>query len=233
MGTEAARPRICASIGAMSLVEMVEKAERALSLGSDLVEFRMDMLDGRPSAEEIGRSLKKFARVAVVTVRPKGEGGRFSGSEGERLELISRLAEMRPVYLDVELSTASANGGWLSSLPAKVERIVSWHDFQGTPRIEALRETCESELEHGAVAKVVTTANKVEDNLRNLELCRERPGSVVSFCMGELGSVSRVMSMEMGAPIAYAALPDEAVAPGQLSIPAMLEFRGLVGGRGR
>ena len=30
------------------------------------------------------------------------------------------------------------------------------------------------------------------------------------------------------APLVYAALPNEAVAPGQLSIPAMIEFRGLV-----
>jgi 3-dehydroquinate dehydratase len=39
------------------------------------------------------------------------------------------------------------------------------------------------------------------------------------------------MSMGMRAPLVYAALPDEGVAPGQLSIRAMVEFRGLVARR--
>jgi 3-dehydroquinate dehydratase type I len=172
-----AQSKICASIGAGSLNEMVKKADRALSLGSDLVEFRIDTLVGAPSAAEAVRRLKRFARVAVVTVRSNREGGRFPGGEEERLGLISRLAEIDPAYLDVELATATENAEWLRSLPTKVRRIVSWHDFRGTPEIASLRSICEKELERGAVAKVVTTATKVEDNLDALRLCNERPGS--------------------------------------------------------
>lgn len=225
------RPKLCASIAAGSLEAMARKAARALALGSDLVELRIDTLEDAPSASAAIRSLGKFAPVAVVTVRSGREGGRFSASEGERLTLISRLAAMNPAYLDVELATVTENREWLRSLPKEVGRIVSWHDFHGTPGMARLRAICRRELERGEIAKVVTTARRMEDNLRTLRLCEERRGGVVAFCMGELGSVSRLVSMEMGAPLVYAALPNETVAPGQLSIPTMLELRGLMARR--
>lgn len=206
---------------------MGRKAERALRLGSDLAEFRVDTLEGAVEPDGIASALGRFARRAVFTVRSSREGGRFVGSEEERLGLISQLAEMKPAYLDVELSTAARNDEWLRSLPKSVPRIVSWHDFEGTPAMSALRRTCQQGLEHGSVAKVVTTATKIEDNLRTVRLCEENRGKAVSFCMGEAGAVSRVVSMGVGAPIVYAALPNDAVAPGQLSIPTMVEFRGL------
>ena len=80
----------------------------------------------------------------------------------------------------------------------------------------------------GAVAKVVTTAKSVDDNATTLRLCSEFPGRVVSFCMGELGLPSRLMSMFFQSPILYSALPNEPVAPGQLSIQTMLAFRSLI-----
>ena len=75
---------------------------------------------------------------------------------------------------------------------------------------------------------MVTTATSVDDNLTTLALCRDEPGRIVSFCMGELGTVSRVLSMSMGAPIVYASIPNEAVAPGQLSISTMRRLRSMV-----
>lgn len=219
------RSMVCASIGAGSSEEMEFKARLALETGADLVELRIDLLP-KPTADETASLVKGLARKAVVTVRPRGEGGRFDGEESARLALISDLAGLGPAYLDVELSTTEANPEWLRSLPEGVRRIVSWHDFAGTPGMSALRGACAEELERGAIAKVVTTATRVEDNLTTVALCRENPGRAVSFCMGELGVVSRVLSIG-AAPLVYASLPNEAVAPGQLSIPTMLEFRGL------
>ena len=81
---------------------------------------------------------------------------------------------------------------------------------------------------HGSVAKAVTTATSVEDNLTTLTLCSDKPGRIVAFCMGGLGAVSRVVSMRMGAPLVYASIPNEAVAPGQLSISTMRTLLGMV-----
>jgi 3-dehydroquinate dehydratase-1 len=224
--TKIVEPLLCTSVAADTPVELARKASLALSLGSDLVELRIDKLRGAPRG--LGPELSALTQSAIITVRSSMEGGSFAGSEAERLDVISRLAETGPAYLDVELSTLKANEDWARSLPEEVERIVSWHDFRGTPPLEALRATCEEELGLGSLAKVVTTAGSVDDNLTTLTLCGDSPGKVISFCMGELGTVSRVVSMRMGAPLAYVCLPNEAVAPGQLSLPTMRELRSMV-----
>jgi 3-dehydroquinate dehydratase type I len=220
-------PLLCASVGADSLRELAKKASLAFSLGSDLVELRIDRLAGDDAPRELESALSRFATRAILTVRSRREGGSFARGEADRLRLISRLAEMRPAYIDVELATAKANKKWADSLPKDVEKIVSWHDFERTPALKALRAVREEELGHGSIAKVITTARGVEDNLTTLTLCRDRPGKVVSFCMGELGTVSRVVSMSLGAPLVYASLPNEPVAPGQLSIPVMQVLRSM------
>jgi len=221
-------PLLCTSVGADSPGELTSKAKLAFSLGSDLVEFRIDRLTGGEALHELESELARFARRAIITVRSSREGGGFMGSEGHRLNLISRLAEMRPAFLDIELDTARENKEWVKALPKEVKRIVSWHDFKGTPPLKELRSICREELGFGSLAKVVTTAKSADDNITTLALCGGKPGKVVSFCMGELGTVSRVVAMRMGAPLVYASIPNEAVAPGQLSISTMRQLRRMV-----
>jgi 3-dehydroquinate dehydratase type I len=220
--------QLCTSVGGDSPEELAEKAKLAFSLGSDLVEFRIDGLKKGISPRELKGELSAFARRAIFTVRSGREGGAFGGSESERLDLISHLAEMRPAYLDIELSTAKENKKWLESLPREVERIASWHDFKDTPGLEALRSIREEELDYGVLAKVVTTAKSVDDNITTLSLCADEPSKTISFCMGGLGTLSRVVSMRLGAPLAYVSIPNEAVAPGQLSISTMRALRRMV-----
>lgn len=191
------------------------------------MELRIDRLTLESGPRELEAELSAFARRAVITVRSRSEGGGFEGSEADRLDMISRLAKVGQAYLDIELATAKSNPKWLKSLPKGVERIVSWHDFRGTPKLPALERICEEELAYGSLAKVVTTAKSVDDNVTTLELCTRNPGKAVSFCMGELGSVSRVVSMRT-APLVYASIPNEAVAPGQFSISAMIRLRRMV-----
>jgi 3-dehydroquinate dehydratase type I len=220
--------KLCTSVSADAPEELAGKAAIAFSLGSDLVELRIDRLTKGISPRELEAELSVFARRAVFTVRSSREGGRFRGSEAQRLDLISRLADMGPAYLDIELDTAKENRRWVKSLPKDVERIASWHDFKGTPELEALRSIREEELDYGSLAKVVTTAQSADDNLTTLALCADEPGKTISFCMGELGTLSRVVSMRLGAPLAYVSIPNEAVAPGQLSISTMRTLRSMV-----
>ncbi len=227
MAKKRVETRLCTSVGAGSVGQLARKATLALSLGTDLVELRIDKLTGDPSGD-LETKLSSLSERAIITVRSRREGGSFSGSEAERLELISRLAKMGPAFVDIELATAKENRIWVEAMPRRVRRIVSWHDFEGTPDLARLRTVSKEALGHGSIAKVVTTATSVDDNTRTLALCEEKPGKVISFCMGELGTVSRVTSMRLGAPIAYASLPGEAVAPGQLSISTMQTLRRMV-----
>lgn len=217
--------RICTTISAKTAVEAARKAATAFALGTDLVELRADLL-ARPEEAE-SEELSHLSRKSVVTVRRKEEGGGFDGPEGERLALISRLAKKNPLFLDVELRTAKTNQDWLDSLSKRPTRIVSWHDFTGTRETRELKKIRQEASSYGGLVKIVTTARSAEDNWKVLKLYKDEPRGLIAFCMGGAGTVSRLVSLQLGSPIAYAALPDETVAPGQLPVTTMVELKRL------
>ena len=132
--------------------------------------------------------------------------------------------------------------------------IRSYHDFEGTDSLEALKAIVEKCVYHGAdMVKVVTLAQSEADIDKILALyqwCREEKisgnerigalsdGGLIAFCMGEEGRSSRLDCLKYGAPYTYAALTeDEAAAPGQWATAPMRKavygdfpFIGGVGG---
>jgi 3-dehydroquinate dehydratase type I len=84
----------------------------------------------------------------------------------------------------------------------------------------------------GDVSKIVTTAKKTEDNRRVLRLYEEDPEALIAFCMGGAGTASRLASLQLGSPVTYASLPNEPVAPGQLSVTTVVGLKMLWERRG-
>ena len=116
--------------------------------------------------------------------------------------------------------------------------IRSYHDFEGTDSLEALKAIVEKCVYHGAdMVKIVTMAQSEADIDKILALyqwCREEKasgnerigalsdGGLIAFCMGEEGRSSRQDCLRFGAPYTYAALSeDEAAAPGQWATAPM------------
>ena len=116
--------------------------------------------------------------------------------------------------------------------------IRSYHDFEGTDSLEALKAIVEKCVYHGAdMVKIVTLAQSEADIDKILALyqwCREEKisgndrigalsdGGLIAFCMGEEGRSSRLDCLKYGAPYTYAALTeDEAAAPGQWATAPM------------
>ena len=115
--------------------------------------------------------------------------------------------------------------------------IRSYHDFEGTASVDALRTLVVKCHYHGAdMVKIATTASSQEDAERVLSLyewCGAMQGTdmenladggLIAFCMGEAGRESRLECLRRGAPFTYAALDgDEAVAPGQWPMSEMMK----------
>ena len=116
--------------------------------------------------------------------------------------------------------------------------IRSYHDFEGTDSLEALKAIVEKCVYHGAdMVKIVTLAQSEADIDKILALyqwCREEKasgnerigalsdGGLIAFCMGEEGRSSRLDCLKFGAPYTYAALTEEeAAAPGQWATASM------------
>ena len=142
-----------------------------------------------------------------------------------------RAIEAGARYVDVELEAEKQMSKRVRQAAHENGTVFirSYHDFEGTDSLEALKAIVEKCVYHGAdLVKIVTAANSPEDAQKVLALydwCRsysdERiaalaDGGLVAFCMGEDGRQSRLDCLKKGAPYTYAALTEEeAAAPGQ------------------
>jgi len=113
--------------------------------------------------------------------------------------------------------------------------IVSSHDFVNTPSERSLKQ----KLEEGAalapdILKIVSRADTQEDNLKSLGLipyARKNGQEIISFCMGDKGRMSRVMSLFLGAYMGFASLSKgEESASGQLSLAEMITVLSTLSG---
>jgi 3-dehydroquinate dehydratase-1 len=220
---------VCTTVSAETPEEMVQKASSAFVYGSDLVELRFDLL--RSPDAKVPQEVARIFPRSVITARRGDEGGAFSGTEAERLDLLSRLDELRPRFMDVELRTARENPKWFAALPRTTPKIVSWHDLSGTPSLRVLEKARSAASSLGQVAKIVTKATRFEDSLRVLRLYGKGPGGLVAFSTGPAGAASRLVSMQLGSPVIYASLPGEPVAPGQISVETVAGLKKIWGGR--
>jgi 3-dehydroquinate dehydratase type I len=210
---------ICVSIGEADPAVACERAQRALSLGASLVELRTDYwptLD----VEALQKAAGEFMTRCVLTCRPRWDGGRYAKSEADRATSLGQLAGLRPAYLDVELQALEASPDLRSSFPPELRLMVSWHDHNATPTTERLRDIYGRATKFSpSLVKLVPYARMMDDNASVLQLYQLCPrGTLLAFCMGREGAVSRLLAPVLGAPFTYAALTNVATADGQLPL---------------
>ena len=116
--------KTCVSIGEKTPAAIKKTLKIALRK-SDFVEVRFDFLktDQIPVALEM---IKRDLNRIVCTLRPKTEGGKFSGNENERITILKLIAEYNPFLLDVEFNTLKNNSSLAKYLKStKTKLLVS------------------------------------------------------------------------------------------------------------
>jgi len=226
-------PAVCGSVIGGRVEVMKAGLRRAVEQGADLVELRLDGLRDRRGWLE----LLKVKSPAILTNRPEREGGRFRGSEEERIEPLLEGIAAGAACVDIELSTEKAllEKVLSSAKKRRVSVLMSHHDQTSTPQADELIEAVKDMARAGCdIAKVVTFAEDREDSLRVLDfLVRaqdEVTVPVVAFATGEAGRLSRIAAPLLGSPIVYAAA-GKATAPGQFDVATTkMLVRKLLGG---
>lgn len=215
--------KTCVSIGETSPKKVVNLLRKALK-ESDYAEIRFDFIQPNKIPETL-QLCRKYLKRCVCTLRPKSEGGKFSGSEFERIAILKLIAEFEPFLIDVEFNILKKNKklrNYLSQTKSNV--LISWHDFKKTPKLNELVLKLNQMSKYSQYVKIVTTAKHVQDPAKVLALySRATKVHLIAFCMGEIGKISRIVSLYMGAPFTYVSL-GKAVAPGQYSLQ---EFKKL------
>lgn len=184
--------------------------------GAQLVELRLDWLSHMP---DLRRILKVKPTPVVVTCRRPDDKGRWKWTEEQRMTVLREAIVSGVDYVDLEVDIAA-------SVPrfGDTKRIISYHNFEETPLLlyDIYEELCTKDPD---IIKIVTMANTPSDNVRMLDLVAHAKVPTIGFCMGELGTMSRVLCGKFGSPFTYASFSSERqLAPGQLSFKDMHEL---------
>lgn len=197
----------------------------------DVVELRLDGLRTPLTAD----CITALDKPVLVTNRPAWEGGRFAGSEEQRVDFLLQAVHLGARYADIELQTSPEFRDRLLTEvhTAGAEVIVSHHDFRQTPPTDQLATILHRMMACGAdIGKIVTTASTADDVLRVLDLQRVAMATgfrLSAFCMGTAGTISRLATLYLGGWMTYVALaPEQATAPGQLTAHDMHTLTSLL-----
>ena len=237
---------ICTTIQNKNLEQILEALE-----GCEMAEIRLDRCDlSLRDIEECFTSdvpLVATCRIAdLMASEPSLQDSALTPQSREikaaqiAEKRLCKAIEAGARYVDVEIEAPKQMSKRVRNVAHENGTVFirSFHDFEGTDSLEALKAVVEKCCYHGAdVVKIVTTAHRQDDVDRVLSLyewCRESAasesgkvaslaeGGLIAFCMGNAGRQSRMDCLKAGAPYTYAAVSeDEAAAPGQWTASEM------------
>ncbi|XP_040385190.1 bifunctional 3-dehydroquinate dehydratase/shikimate dehydrogenase, chloroplastic-like isoform X2 [Oryza brachyantha] len=202
----AARPRtlLCVPATARAPREMAAEVAAAAALGADVAELRLDRLSGFAPRRDLPLLLAQPRPLpALVTYRPKWEGGEYEGDEEPRLEALLLAMEMGAEYVDVELKVADKFMKLISGKkPETCKIIVSSHNFENTPSAGELRNLVSQIQATGAdIVKIATTATEIVDVAKMFQVLahfHEKKVPIIGLVMNDRGFISRVLCPKFG-----------------------------------
>ena len=227
---------ICTTIQDRNLEQIFEALEHC-----EMAEIRLDRceLTAKESDELFSSDVPLVATCRIGEIA-KNDPTLQDLPEQSREIKAMQIAERRLIraveagarYVDVELEAPKQMSKRVRQAAHENGTIFirSYHDFEGTDSLEALKAVVEKCVYHGAdMVKVITTSHSEEDMEKVMALyewCRNNTedsrisaladGGLIAFCMGEAGKSSRLECLRHGAPYTYAALSeDDSAAPGQ------------------
>jgi 3-dehydroquinate dehydratase I len=212
------KPQICISIvnDDPALLKRVEPL-------ADLFEVRIDLI-GKGWQELAGHLPKPW----LACNRRVEEGGKWRGSEPDRINELLNAIGLGAGIIDIELATPGL-ARVVNKIKGKAACLISYHNNKETPQ-EKLREIVRQQLDAGAdICKVVTTARTFADNIAVLRLIQEFPGTkVVAFAMGAVGQISRVLCPLAGGYFTYASMAEgKESADGQIAVEYLRKIYGM------
>ena len=194
---------------------VIKVAKDCINKGADVLEFRIDALEN-PEISEIKKTIEEINFPMIATNRISTEGGSFKGTEEERFEILYECCDLVD-YVDIELQS---NDEYIKKIhDTGVTTIVSYHDFEKTPKLSEITYIVEKEQKLGDIAKVAFMPQDLDDTLTILAVLSHCEDTI-AISMGDLGSYTRVMASKFNSPITFAAVTD-VTAPGQIDIETM------------
>ncbi|MBY9018155.1 MAG: type I 3-dehydroquinate dehydratase [Candidatus Lokiarchaeota archaeon] len=206
--------------------------------GSNFIEFRFDYLKNEELITlNFLRNLKKLIPAtisSIFTLRHHSEGGKLKINEYKREKIIQRFIEAKPDFIDIEMNSSKDLLKKIKDIfdNYNIKLIFSYHDFIKTPDFNHSKSIVDKfehllldelnfniETINNSVYKLVFTAQEFRNNFIPIKICKfysKLNRKIISFCMGDLGIISRIYCLHNGAFLTYGSFMEE-TAPGQIS----------------
>lgn len=180
----------------------------------DGVEIRLDSF-AKIDIGEIKGLLQGFTKKVVFTLRANLD-------EEMLYNLWQDLLSLRPDYIDLDYKTPEKIKQLVFSNTLGTELILSYHDFTSSEGIEQIFEKLSQYPSH--IYKIATMATSSTDSLKMLRLVghsKKRGIRLIGLCMGDKGSITRILAPIFGSFASYGSFKGCASAPGQLDVETM------------
>ena len=215
-----------------------------VSVGSDAVELRVDLLKDPSSesdipsfdyvAEQISFLRSRTSLPLIFTIRTQGQGGRFpDDAHDAAMELYKLALRSGSEFVDLEIAFPDEMLRAVTEMKGHSKIIASHHDTKGELAWGNMSwmKYYNRALEYGDVIKLVGVAKNLDDNaaLRKFKTWAEEAHDVplIAINMGDNGQLSRILNGFM-TPVSHPSLPFKA-APGQLSASEIRKGLSLMG----
>jgi len=217
--------KLTASIVAESNEQAIRDIRKAQTDGADAIEIRLDYLQ----SPDFRKLVKNCSLPIIWTLRHISEGGKFTGSVDEQFDILKQAIEAGGNYIDIEHRRWEESSTMqrliierideICSEDRKVNLILSFHDFESTPHYLSHIAHRIRNTNYADIVKVACKINNICENFYILDLLKRSNKPTIAIGMGELGTISRILSAKFGAEITFAAIEqDKTSAPGQLTI---------------
>jgi 3-dehydroquinate dehydratase I len=229
-----------AAVVAVILENPFETSRKAVEMGADILEIRLDLLgikDLETAAETIRKIKSETGTPIILTNRSSKEGGKWEGKEAERIGLLTNILSLKdaPEAVDIELSAGREERDRVvkAAKARGITVIVSFHNFSKTPAFQEMKTIFEEAFLAGAdIAKLAVVPHSMRDILDLLRVAldtREAGGAVCAIAMGKLGKHTRVIAPFYGSVLTYAAVESAvSAAPGQFQVDEVKKIMELL-----
>ena len=150
-----------------------------------MAEIRLDLM----RTYDLARLINEAPCRLIITCRPPREGGQFTGSEAERLDILRQAIDLRCAFVDVEWDSVAKLGRPRHSA---TRLIVSRHWLDEMP--PTLLPIYQRLRRQADVVKLVGRANHLTEILPVLNFLHQSTSPVIGLAMGEAGQLTRLLA---------------------------------------
>ena len=206
----------CVPILAADYHETLDCVEKIINTNCQLMEWRLDALDGKVDMEKVISTCKKIKektnKKLILTLRTAKQGGMRDMDPSTYVWMVRRIIDLAKTdFVDIEMVNC-AGDAQLKMLTRmahgkNVNVIVSYHDmlYTESPR-EIYMRLCHMKYLGADLPKVAYMAKdqgSVEAVINGATTAVSEIGPVIAIAMGEIGKITRLEGDKFGSVVNF------------------------------